>query len=207
MVRVKICGVRNEKEALMAVEGGAEAVGFILTESHRRILPEKASNICKVIPPFVSKVGVFVDEDPGLVKEIAEECRLDILQFHGQEPPSSLIGFKQKVIKAFALKGEESLDNIYRYESTVHAWLLDAYAPGKPGGTGRTFNWSLVNKIIRKKPIILAGGLTEENILQALKEVRPFAVDVSSGVETEGEKDCGKIINFINKVRSWKSVS
>ncbi len=207
MVKIKICGIRNQKEALMAVEAGADAVGFVMAESTRRVTPEEVENICREVPPFVCKVGVFVNEDPLKVKEIAERCGLEVLQFHGKEPPQSLKGFRQKVIKAFSLKDEESLLEIRKYETVADAFLLDTCEPGKAGGTGKTFNWSLVEKIKTRRPIILAGGLNGYNILQALMQVNPYGVDVSSGVENQGVKDPEKIKNFVRKVRSWENVS
>lgn len=206
MVKIKICGIKNEEEALMVVKSGAEAVGFIFAESRRRITPEKAREICGHLPPFISKVGIFVNEDPWTIKIIADECGLDVIQFHGQEDPSSLLGFRQKIIKSFAVKNEESLQKMEEYKLSADAWLLDTYVSGTAGGTGITFNWSLVKKIIRDKPIILAGGLNEKNVIQALEAVRPYGVDVCSGVETEGKKDYQKIIKFTAKVRSWNKI-
>ncbi len=209
MVKIKVCGIRNLREALMAVDAGADAVGFVLAKSRRRVTPREVEEICQGIPPFVSKVGVFVDENPENVKEIADRCGLDILQFHGQEPPSQLQGYRQKVIKAFLLKDEMSLQEIKSYGWMADAYLLDTYVPGMPGGTGKTFNWSLIEKINIRKPVILAGGLNEENIVAALKQVKPYGVDVSSGVENDSHegKDSVKIKNFIQKVRSWEYVS
>lgn len=207
MVRIKICGIKNVQEAALAVEAGADAIGFVLAESRRRVTPEEAENICRRIPPFVSKVGVFVNEDPSVVKEIAARCGLDVLQFHGQEAPLSLKCFRQKVIKAFSLKDEESLWELEKYEAAADAFLLDTYVPGLSGGSGKTFNWSLVEKIRCSKPVILAGGLNIDNILTALKQVKPYGVDVSSGVENQGGKDPVKMKNFVQKVRSWENVS
>lgn len=207
MVKIKICGIKNVQEAALAVEAGADAIGFVMAESPRRVTPEEVEMISRGIPPFVSKVGVFVNEDPPVVKEIADRCGLDVLQFHGQEPPSSLEGFRQKVIKAFSLKDEESLWELERYEAAADAFLLDTYVPGVPGGTGKTFHWSLVEKIRCSKPIILAGGLNIDNIMTALQQVNPYGVDVSSGVEDEKGKDPIKMKNFVRKVRSWENVS
>ena len=207
MVRIKICGIKNVKEAFLAVEAGADAIGFVMAESRRRVTPEEVEHICREIPPFVSKVGVFVNEDSLVVKEIAGRCGLDVLQFHGQEPPFSLKGFRQKVIKAFSLKDEESLWELEKYEEAADAFLLDTYVPGLPGGSGITFNWSLAKKLKSSKPFILAGGLNIDNILTALKQVNPYGVDVSSGVEGNDGKDPLKMKNFVRKVRSWENVS
>ncbi len=130
---------------------------------------------------------------------------MDVIQFHGQEHPSSITGFRQKIIKAFSVKNEESLSKLDEYKLAADAWLLDTYMPGTKGGTGKTFNWSLVKQIKRDKPIILAGGLNEGNIIQALEAVNPYGIDVSSGVEKEGHKDYLKIINLTAKVRSWNN--
>ncbi len=206
MVRVKICGIQRKEEANMAVSCGAEGVGFILAKSPRRLPPEKVREICRSLPPFISRVGVFVDEDPALVREIAEEGFLDVLQFHGREDPSDLVGFRQKVVKALAVRNEESLKELDCYRSVADAWLLDTFMPDLAGGTGKTFNWSLARRVKGDKPLILAGGLNQDNILKALDQVKPYAVDVSSGVEIEGKKDFNKIKNFIYKVRCWKDV-
>ncbi|RQD77747.1 MAG: phosphoribosylanthranilate isomerase [Candidatus Syntrophonatronum acetioxidans] len=206
MVRVKICGIQSEEEAHMAVKCGAEGLGFIMAPSPRRLPPEKVREICLSLPPFISRVGVFVDEDSALVREIAEEGFLEVLQFHGREDPSDLTGFRQKVVKALAVKDEESLKELDYYRSVADAWLLDTYMPGLAGGTGKTFNWTLACRVKGDKPLILAGGLTQDNILEALEQVKPYAVDVSSGVEIEGKKDLHKIQNFIYKVRCWKDV-
>ncbi|UNC92606.1 phosphoribosylanthranilate isomerase [Candidatus Contubernalis alkaliaceticus] len=209
MVKIKICGIRSLKEALWAVDAGADAVGFVMAESRRRVTPRQVEIICRGIPPFVSKIGVFVDENPGIMKEIADRCGLDVLQFHGQEPPSHLQGFKQKVIKAFSLKDEMSLQEVEPYRLLADAFLLDTCLPGMPGGTGISFDWSLAEKLTGRKSVILAGGLNAENIVEALEQVKPYGVDVSSGVETHGHegKDPVKIKEFIQRVRSWEYVS
>lgn len=205
VVKVKICGIRGREEARAAVEAGADALGFILAESRRRVTPGMVREICRGLPPLVARVGVFVNEDPRRVKEIAGECGLDILQFHGQETPSYLEGFTHKKVKAFALKDRDSLKDISSYRGAADAFLLDTYLPGLAGGTGKAFNWDLVKGVPRDRPLVLAGGLGPANILEALERVKPYAVDVSSGVETGGKKDPEKIREFIYKVRSWKN--
>lgn len=202
MARVKICGLTNLEDVLAAGEGGADALGFVFAESPRRISPERAAEIVRSLPPFLTCVGLFVDEAPETVRKIIKECRLDALQFHGNESPDYCRQFKVKIIKAFRIRDENSLKAIPHYQ--VEAYLLDAYVEGIPGGTGASFNWDLA---LRAKdfgrPVILAGGLTPDNVAEAVRKVRPYGVDVSSGIEAEpGKKDHEKMRKFIKIVRS-----
>lgn len=201
MTRIKICGITNLKDALVAVELGADALGFVFAESPRRIGPEVASQIIRSLPPFITVVGLFVDERAEVVREIMKECRLDALQFHGNESPDYCKLFPRKMIKAFRIKDEETLKTISSYK--VNAYLLDAYVEGMAGGTGETFNWNLA--IEAKKigpPIILAGGLGPDNVVEAVRKVRPYGVDVSSQIEkAPGKKDHKKMRAFIEAVR------
>lgn len=201
MVKAKICGIQDLTEALLAIEAGANAIGFVFAKSKRQINPEKAREISLALPPFVSRVGVFVNEERHVVQEIASFCDLDTLQFHGHEPPEYCRRYSQRIIKAIPVKDESSLHDLSAYEQ-VQAFLLDAYDPNVPGGTGKTFNWDLAVKAkIAGKPIILAGGLTPENIYQAILKVKPYAVDVSSGVEVNGHKSQEKLANFFREMR------
>ncbi len=207
-VWVKICGITNIEDALRVVELGADALGFVFYEkSPRKITKEKAKEIIdkiQTVKPRVVKVGLFVDELEEKVNEIASYCNFDILQFHGDETPNYCKKFPQKIIKAFKIKDKESLVNIPKYE--VDYYLLDAYSEELPGGTGKTFNWDLAKEAKEfGKPIILSGGLNPENIIEALKKVLPFGVDVSSGVELfPGQKDHKKLEEFITKVKGFK---
>lgn len=201
MTRIKICGITNKEDALEAAHLGVDALGFVFAESPRRVIPSMVQEIVELLPPFISRVGVFVNEERGKVKEIAARCHLTSLQFHGEEPPSYCEGFREKTVKAFSIKDEAILDTIPEYE--VDAYLLDSYSPSRYGGTGNTFDWDIARKI--KKfgvPIILSGGLDPDNVKEAIERVRPYAVDVGSGVEVEeGKKDTEKLEDFVRKVR------
>jgi phosphoribosylanthranilate isomerase len=195
MTRIKICGITNLEDAMAAVQCGADALGFVFAESPRRIEPKKAKEIISRVPPFINTVGVFVDEPADRVWEIALTCRLDALQFHGHESPEYCRGFDKRVIKAFRVKDRTIVEAIVRYD--VDAVLLDSSGGG---GTGRSFDWDLVRGI--EGHIILAGGLTPDNVGEAIEKVRPYAVDVSTGVENHpGKKDRRKIEEFIRNVR------
>jgi len=205
-VRVKICGIRRLPDALAAAEAGADAIGLNFWRPGRRyVAPEVARQIARALPPFVCKVGVFVDEDPDKVREIADLVGLDALQLHGAETPEVCAGFDLPVIKGIRVRGPESLADLGRYR--VAGFLLDAHVPGAaaPGGTGRTFDWSLAERARAAGPVILSGGLTPDNVEDAIRRARPYAVDVASGVETNGEKDPAKIRAFIARVQAWNS--
>jgi phosphoribosylanthranilate isomerase len=202
-VRVKICGITNVEDAQVAVDAGADALGFIFCESSPRYLsPSAAARIIQTVPPFVAKVGVFVNSPEESVRRILSECGIDTLQFHGDEPPEFCGGFPCKVIKAFRVQDEDSLRRASAYRN--YAWLLDSYVPGQSGGTGVQFNWELARRAIRESArVILAGGLTPENIGQAVRQVRPYGVDVSSGVEAKpGRKDHAKVKLFIREAKT-----
>ncbi len=204
-VWIKICGITDIEDALKAVELGADALGFVFYEkSPRKITKEKAKEIIDSLPKEVVKVGLFVDELEEKVNEIASYCNFDILQFHGDETPDYCKKFPQKIIKAFRIKDKESLVNIPKYE--VDYYLLDTYSEVAPGGTGKTFNWDLAREAKKfGRPIILSGGLNPKNIVEALKKVSPFGVDVSSGVEVSpGKKDHKKLKEFIAEVRGYE---
>lgn len=202
LVRIKICGISTPEEAVAAAEAGADAIGMVFAPSRRQVSPNISREICRAVPPFVSKVGVFVDEELKKVREIAEFCGLDTLQFHGNESLTYCREFSLKVIKAVRIRGNESLTKIQEYAQ--YTLLLDSFAPGQVGGTGVTFPWKLAMQAGMSQRVILAGGLNEDNVLSAIKAVRPYAVDVSSGVETEGKKDIAKIQRFITTIRRWE---
>ncbi|NPV26636.1 MAG: phosphoribosylanthranilate isomerase [Firmicutes bacterium] len=199
MVRVKICGISTIEEALAAVDAGAHALGFVFAASPRQVTPVIVRRIVRELPPLISKVGVFVNAGQETVAEIADYCHLDVLQFHGEETPEDCQGWRQPVIKAFRVKDRSFLKELPKYR--VAAYLLDAFVPGKMGGTGTSFNWELAREAKRHGPIILAGGIKRENVVQALRVVEPFAIDVSSGVETGGRKDPQKIMSLMAEVR------
>lgn len=203
MTKIKICGITNKEDALWAINLKVDALGFVFAESPRRVGPEIVKKIVRLLPPFISSVGVFVNEDKDRVKEIAKSCRLTALQFHGEESPSYCQGFAQKVIKAFRIKDKSVLEEITRYQGKVDGCLLDTYSPLTQGGTGTTFDWPVAKEIKKLGlPIILSGGLNAKNIRKAITTVRPYAVDVSSGVEKRpGKKDLRKLGDFVRTVR------
>jgi phosphoribosylanthranilate isomerase len=202
-VKVKICGVTNIEDAFAAVDAGADALGFMFYEKSPRNVPAKvAAEIIRQLPPFVAKVGVFVNATEESVRNAIGECGIDTLQFHGDETPEFCRKFcPLKMYKAFRMENLESLTALPAYQTD--AWLLDSFVAGKLGGTGARFNWDLA--IESKKlgrPIILAGGLTPENVTDAVRKVQPFAVDVSSGVESApGKKDHAKLRRFISAAK------
>lgn len=201
-VKIKICGITNLDDALLAVDLGADALGFIFyPKSPRSIRVRDAANICNAVPPFVTKVGVFVDELEYEIERALSECLLTALQFHGDEPPGFCQKFAAKSIKAIRMRDETSLRTAAEYD--VDALLLDTYTESERGGTGKAFDWSLAVKAKEIGPaIILSGGLTTANVQEAIRTVRPYAVDVSSGVEREpGRKDSEKLRRFIKQVK------
>lgn len=199
-ILVKICGITNVRDALAAVSAGADVIGFVFADSPRRIDPEKAVEITAALPVGTLKAGVFVDEDSGVVKSIAEDCELDLLQFHGNETPEYCALFGDKAIKAMRVKDDSSLCDLGKYQ--VRAILLDAYVSGRPGGTGQTFDWALAARASEETKIILSGGLCPENVGAAIRAVRPVMVDVSSGVESSpGVKDLEKMRAFIKNAK------
>ena len=203
VVRVKICGITNLEDAFLAVNLGADALGFIFAKSPRRIEPEKAREIIDNLPPLVSKVGVFGDENGEKVKEAAAFCGLDTLQFHGDESPSYCQNFRSlfKVIKSFRIRNLKSLKPLSLY--SVDAILLDTYSKEAMGGTGKTFNWGIAKEAQGfGRPLILSGGLNPSNVTRAINLVEPYAVDVSSGVElSPGRKDPEKLRAFFEAVK------
>jgi phosphoribosylanthranilate isomerase len=191
MARVKVCGITCLEDAQMAVHLGADAIGFIFAPSPRRISPEKAREIVGAIPPFVKTVGVFVDESPEVVRQIMQFCGLDLIQFHGDESPEACGEFMPCAIKAFRVRDGSMLPSIRHYQGKIRAMLLDAFSHERAGGTGQTFDWDIaVTAKGLNIPVILSGGLNPSNIGDAISKVKPFAVDVNSGIEERpGKKD------------------
>lgn len=201
MVKVKICGITNLEDALFAAEYGADALGFVFYEkSPRYIKPEKAKEIISKLPPFITTVGVFVNERTEKMREIMLFSGINILQLHGDEPPEDCHTW-HRVIKAFRVRDFSDLNPLQEYK--VSAYLLDTYSPEEYGGTGQIFNWDIAVDAKRFGRIILSGGLNTENVEKAIIYVRPYAVDVSSGVEEDkGKKDLKKMREFINKAKT-----
>jgi phosphoribosylanthranilate isomerase len=199
MVRVKVCGITNLEDAFAAVAYGADAIGLVLAPSPRQVTVDEAGEIARQIPPFVTKVGVFVDESADDVNRIADQCGLDAVQLHGHEPEEMTARIVTTVIKAIRVSTNEPVEST-AYPGCV--LLLDTYVPGTPGGTGITFDWALAKDAAAHRPIVLAGGLTEDNVTSAIETVCPYAVDVSGGVEAEpGRKDHDKIARFIRAAK------
>ena len=201
-VRIKICGITNLADARLAVELGADALGFIFyRQSKRSVAPVLAAEICRALPPFVTKVGVFVNPDEALVTQAIAECGVSLLQFHGDETSDFCTQFGVMSVKALRVRDAASLETLANFHTD--AFLLDACSPAGLGGTGEKFNWELAVAAQKfGKPIFLGGGLTPENVAAAVRQVRPFAVDVSSGVESApGKKDAAKMGVFIQAVR------
>jgi phosphoribosylanthranilate isomerase len=201
--RIKICGITNLADALAAIEAGADALGLnFYGKSPRHVSMKTAAEISKQISPFVMRAGVFVNADEDLVTRAIAECSLSLLQFHGDEPPEFCTQFGLMSMKAFRIRDVETLKELPKFQTD--AYLLDAFSPEARGGTGEKFNWDLAVEAQKfGKPIFLAGGLTPENVAEAVRKVKPFGVDVSSGVESSsGKKDHAKVRAFIEAVRT-----
>jgi len=210
MVKIKICGITNEKDALWAVNLGADYIGLnFYKNSPRKISPRLAAQIIGKIPTFAEPVGVFVNEEIKTVKRILGKCRLGLVQLHGEETPDYCRTLKSqspgiKIIKAFKMKDKENLEEMWKYD--VDYFLLDSYVSGIEGGTGEVFDWDLAIRAKQfGKPLFLAGGLTPENVVSAIEKVNPYGIDVASGVEkTPRRKDYGLMREFIVRVRAKK---
>ena len=202
MSKVKICGITNKNDALAAVSFGADALGFVFyPQSPRYVNPEVVKEIIAALPPFISSVGVFVDKPKVEIVEICSFTGLDIIQFHGSETPEDC-NIDKKIIKAIRVKELSDLKQLENYD--VSAFLLDTYSDDAIGGTGQVFNWEIAVEARKLGNIILAGGLTPDNIEDAIKTVQPYGVDVSSGVEgnEKGKKDHKKLELFIQRAKS-----
>jgi phosphoribosylanthranilate isomerase len=197
MTRVKICGITNLEDALFAADAGADALGFVFyAKSPRYIAPERAREIVLRLPPFVAKVGIFVNEELDQVEKIMAYCHLDYAQLHGDEPPEQVAALAPRAIKAVRVRSAADIERLAQYQAI--AYLLDTYHPTKHGGTGEAFDWELAVEAKSHGPIILAGGLTPDNVGDAIERVHPYAVDVSSGVEAApGIKDHQKVQRII----------
>jgi len=198
-MRIKICGLRREEDIDYVNKLKPDYVGFIFAKSKRQVSVQQGMELAKKVARGIKKVGVFVNSPTKEVKEIARICELDVLQFHGEEEPDSIQNYHQDVWKAFRIKDENSFKRLDEY--SVKGYLLDTFMDGEIGGTGRTFDWSLIPDVHKEKFIILAGGLVLENIISAIDMVHPHVVDINSGVEINGYKDFNKMKEIIEKVR------
>ena len=200
--RIKICGLRDPEHARIAAQAGADAIGLVFYgPSPRYVEIAQAAAVAAALPPYVMAVGLFVNADEGEVRRVLDSVRLDLLQFQGDETPEFCEGFRVPYVRAVRMEPETDLVECASRFSRAKALLLDAHVPGQPGGTGRTFDWQVIPRGL-PIPVILSGGLTVENVARAVREVKPWAVDVSSGVETgRGSKDPRKIVDFIRSVR------
>jgi len=199
--RVKICGITRVEDALNAVEQGADAIGLVFyAPSPRNVTIDQASAIALQVPAFVSVVGLFVNAEPEFVQSVLAQVKLDLLQFHGDETPDECARFNLPFIKAIRVKNDTNLVQYAENFSAAKALLLDTYTEGVAGGTGHVFDWNLIPASL-SKPVVLAGGLNQQNVAQAIAQVRPYAVDVSGGVEiSKGIKDVAKIAAFMQQV-------
>ena len=202
MPRVKICGITNKEDALKSVELGAWALGFIFyRKSPRFVSPYKVKKIIDALPPFVTPVGVFVNQNEGAIKDIVDFCGINNVQLHGDESPlvCQRLSKKYKVIKAFRVKEDFNISGLGEYPVT--AYLFDGHEKGVFGGTGKIFDWNVIKDKKIPKPVILSGGLSPDNVAGAVRGLSPYAVDVSSGVEKEpGKKDYGKMEIFFRNL-------
>ena len=202
MTRVKFCGFTQEDDVAQAVTLGVDALGFVFYEpSSRYVTPEHAVNLTRSVPAFVTRVGLFVNEQAESIKRIFETARLNLIQYHGDETPEFCDTLGLPYIKAFRVQqGMDLRAEMDRYPN-ASGFLLDAYVKGQPGGTGERFDWGLIPQ--SDVPIILAGGLTPDNAKDAIEQVAPWALDVSGGIETKpGRKDPDKMARFMNACRN-----
>ena len=201
--RIKVCGITRLEDAQFAVASGVDALGFIFAEkSKRKVDPDQARRIIRDLPPFVAAVGVFVDAEAERVCELVKYCGLSVVQLHGREGVEFCAGMVVPVVKAFAIRPESSDREFAPYAPVVAGFLFDTWHEKLAGGTGASFDWSLLSGFIIPRPLILAGGLSPANVGAAVRQVRPFAVDVNSGVEVSpGVKDQALISAVVREVR------
>lgn len=204
--RVKICGITRPQDAITAVEFGADAIGLVFyAPSPRNVNIEQAAEIVAGLPPFVSKVGLFVNAEPDFIHSVLKRVALDCLQFHGDETAAECEQINMPYYKAIRVKNDTNLLQYASQYQRANALLLDAYSEAAVGGTGQVFDWTLIPANIGK-PVVLAGGLNAENVAAAIKQVKPYAVDVSGGVEaSKGIKDAAKIAAFMQAVGQLRS--
>lgn len=205
MLKVKICGLTNAEDAAVAVEAGADAVGFVFHRKSPRCAETSAVKaIIRELPPFVLPIGVFVNEEPNVVRDVMDSCGLALAQLHGDETAAYCETLGRPVLKAIRIRDRGSFLALAEFQGRagVRGFLVDAFSPDAYGGTGQLADWSLAAEAAAVARILLAGGLTPENVAQAVGQVRPYGVDVSSGVEARpGKKDHAKVRAFVQAVR------
>jgi phosphoribosylanthranilate isomerase len=201
--RIKICGLTRAQDVQAVVDSGADAVGLVFYEkSPRHVSVQQAALLARAVPPFVARVGLFVNPSVEYVREVLAHVPLDVLQFHGEESPELCQQFGKSYLKAIRVKAGVDLVQCASRYSGAQGLLLDAYVEGTQGGTGESFDWALIPQNL-PLPVILSGGLHAGNVAEAIRQVRPYAVDVSSGVEaSKGIKDAAKVAAFIKEVKS-----
>lgn len=206
MVRIKICGITNLDDAILAVDYGADALGFMFyRESKRYISPEEAGKIISKLPPFVVTVGVFVNQELDEIRNAQKQANFDIVQLHGDESPDFCKSFGGRAIKAIRVRDGQALKEVESY--SVQAVLFDKHSNESYGGTGMSFDWEILRNFRTSKKVILSGGLSPENVAPAIRVVNPYAVDVSSGVEEyPGKKNPKKLKMFIEAVRNGNEI-
>jgi phosphoribosylanthranilate isomerase len=200
--RIKICGITRIEDAAAAAAAGADAIGLVFyAASARAVSMETARGIAAVVPPFIARVGVFLNAEAAFVRKVLTCVPLEVLQFHGEEPPEVCESFGRPYVKAIAMGGDADIAHYMACYSSASGFLLDSHLPGQAGGSGAVINWARVPRR-SQRPLILAGGLSTDNVAQAMR-TRPYGVDISSGVErAKGVKDAAKIAAFINEVKS-----
>ncbi|MCK9238538.1 MAG: phosphoribosylanthranilate isomerase [Thiopseudomonas sp.] len=200
--RVKVCGITNIEDALAAAHAGADAIGLVFyAKSPRAVTAEQAAKIIAALPPFVTTVALFVDAPVEDVQQVLQQVPIDLLQFHGDESPEFCVSFQRPYIKALRMQPGIDITQQANMHRSALGILLDAWVPGVPGGTGQTFNWNDIPSLAQ--PLVLAGGLTPDNVQQAITQVNPWAVDVSGGLEmSKGRKDHAKVQAFMQAVNA-----
>ena len=203
MVFTKVCGITNPGDARVAVDAGADAIGLIFAESPRKVSLEEARKVSIALPENILKVGVFVDAEPGEVLQIAREVGLDLAQLHGDETPETVAAIRNAglpVMKALRVRNTEALGALERYE--VDLFMLDAWSARARGGTGETFDWGLAKSVKGRGNIVVSGGLTPENVREAVEFFEPYGVDASSSLEERpGKKSCERVRRFVRAAK------
>jgi len=210
--RIKMCGLTREKDVEAGVDAGLDALGFIFyAKSPRNVSPDFVRAVVSRVGPFTDCVGVFVNREREEVEEIIEYCGLSHVQLHGDEDPKYCERVERfaspcRVVKAFRVSKESTKEEFSPYTEVIHGYLLDTYSKGIAGGTGQTFDWSIIQRLQLQQPMILAGGLDPDNVEAALQQIQPFGLDVNSGVElAPGIKDHNKLNDFVRKVRRFEA--